>query len=501
MEHLSQTEIKQRQGAVLAIIMASYLMIVIDISIVITGLPKIKDALGFSPASLSWVQNAYTLAFGGFLLLGARAGDLLGRRRMFISGLGLFTFASLAIGMAPSPSWLLAFRAVQGVGAAILAPSTLALIALYFPEGTERTRALSYYAAAAGIGATLGLVLGGLFADLLSWRAGFFINLPIGIALMLAAQRLFAETPKHSGQFDVAGALSSTLGMSSLVFGIVHSAEQGWAHPLTAWSIGVGMALMLLFVLIERRVKQPVLPLRLFASKERCGAYVARMLFLGGMVGFWFFATQFLQGVLGYRPLEAGLAFLPATLPQLIVALTVPMLVHKFGNTNLLVGGLAFCIAGLAWLGQATAHTSYLTGIALPMILLGIGQGAVLGPLTVAAVTGVAAEDSGAASGLVNVAHQLGGSLGLGVLVVVFTAASSSIVNGPEVLAHRIASVMDASAVMLALSLVTVLTLILPAQRQQVETSKRDLSSLEPEPNLTSSHFDSAQTNRECYPS
>lgn len=179
MKHLSPTEIKQRQGAVLAIIMASYLMIVIDISIVITGLPKIKEALGFSPASLSWVQNAYTLTFGGLLLLGARAGDLLGRRRMFIWGLGIFTLASLAIGLAQSPSWLLAFRAVQGVGAAILAPSTLALLAMYFPKGTERTRALSYYAAAAGIGATLGLVLGGFFADLVSWRAGFFINLSL----------------------------------------------------------------------------------------------------------------------------------------------------------------------------------------------------------------------------------------------------------------------------------------------------------------------------------
>jgi len=485
MDHLSTSEIKQRQTAVLAIIMASYLMIVIDISIIITGLPKIKDALGFSAASLSWVQNAYTLAFGGLLLLGARAGDLLGRRRMFIFGLGLFTFASLAIGMAQSPSWLLAFRAVQGVGAAILAPSTLALLAMYFPEGTERTRALSYYAAAAGIGATLGLVLGGLFADLVSWRAGFFINLPIGMALMLAARRVVVETPKHSGQFDVAGALSSTLGMSSLVFGIVHSAEEGWTHPLTAWTIGAGITLLLLFVVIELRAKQPVLPLRLFANKVRCGAYVARMLFLGGMVGFWFFATQFLQGVLGFSPLEAGLAFLPATLPQLIIAMSVPGLIRKFGNTNLLIGGLLFCIAGLALLGQVTAHTAYLTGVVFPMILLGIGQGAALGPLTIAAVTGVEAEDAGAASGLVNVAHQLGGSLGLGVLVVVYSAASSSQVTGQEILAHRIAYVMDASAVMLTLSLVAVLALILPALRQTVESSKCDLSSLEPETDLT----------------
>lgn len=484
MDQLSPEHIKQRQGTVLAIIMASYLMIVVDISIVITGLPKIKDALGFSPASLSWVQNAYTLAFGGLLLLGARAGDLLGRRRMFIWGLGLFTCASLLIGVAPSPGRLLAFRAIQGAGAAILAPSTLALLAMYFSEGPERTRALSYYAAAAGIGATLGLVLGGLFADLLSWRAGFFINLPIGIGLMLAAHRVIAETPRHVGHFDVAGAVSSTLGMSSLVFGIVHAAEEGWAHPLTAWAISVGIALMLLFVAIERRATQPVLPLRLFASKARCGAYLARMLFLGGMVGFWFYATQFLQGVLGYGALEAGLAFLPTTLPQLIIAMSVPKLVRRFGNTKLLVGGLGFCIAGLVWLGQASAHTPYLTGIALPMILLGIGQGAALGPLTIAAVTGVEVKDAGAASGLVNVAHQLGGSRGLGVLVVVYSAASSSLATGPAILAHRIACVMDASAGMLALSLLAVVALILPGQ-QQVETSRCDPVSLKPEADLT----------------
>ena len=222
-----------RHGAVLAIIMASYLMIVIDVSIVITGLPQIQSTLGFSHAGLSWVQNAYTLAFGSLLLLGARAGDLLGRRRMFVAGLGLFTLASLAIGVAQNPAWLLTARAVQGVGSAVLAPSTLALLSTHFAEGPERTRALSLYAAAAGIGATLGLVLGGLFADLFSWRAGFFINLPIGLVLMLAARRYIRETPVSRGRFDLAGAASSTLGMTALVYGLVRAAEDGWGDPLT----------------------------------------------------------------------------------------------------------------------------------------------------------------------------------------------------------------------------------------------------------------------------
>lgn len=463
---MSHTDTSVKHGPVLAIIMASYLMIVIDISIVITGLPKIQAGLGFSPAGLSWVQNAYTLAFGGLLLLGARAGDILGRRRMFITGLGIFTLASLAIGLAQSAEWLLVSRAVQGMGSAILAPSTLALLSTNFREGPQRTRALSLYAAAAGVGATLGLVLGGLFADLVSWRAGFFINLPIGMLLILGARRHIAETPTHAGRFDLAGAASSTLGMSALVYGLVRSAEQGWGDALTLASLAAGIVLLALFTLIESRARQPVLPLRLFASRERSGAYAARMLFLGGMVGFWFFSTQFLQGVLGFSPFQAGLAFLPTTLPNFASAMLVPRLTRRFGNGAVLAGGLVAGIAGLAWLGQASAHTSYLGGIALPMILIGLGQGCVLAPLTASAVAAVKQEDAGAASGLVNVAHQLGGSLGLGILVVVFAAANPASLTGPALLAHRIAMVMDTSAVLLALALMVVLLLIVPAHAQ-----------------------------------
>jgi MFS family permease len=222
-----------RRAPVLAIILTSYTMIVLDISIVITALPKIHHALGFSSTGLSWVQNAYLLAFGGLLLLGARAGDLLGRRRMFIVGLGLFTIASIAVGTAQSDAWLIAARAVQGVGAAVLAPSTLALLQTSFPEGSERTRAIAYYAAVAGVAATVGLVVGGIFAGWLSWRVGFFINAPIGLAMMLAAPRYLPETERRSGQSDAAGAISSTLGMVALVYGIVRSADSGWTDALT----------------------------------------------------------------------------------------------------------------------------------------------------------------------------------------------------------------------------------------------------------------------------
>jgi len=454
-------DIAPQRGMLLAIIMVSYLMIVIDISIVITGLPHIQASLGFTPAGLSWVQNAYTLAFGGLLLLGARAGDILGRRRMFICGLGLFTLASLAIALAQTPGWLLSFRAVQGVGAAILAPSTLALLSTHFAEGPQRTRALALYAAAAGMGATIGLVLGGLFADLVSWRAGFFINVPIGLVLILGARRYIPETNRHAGRLDLPGALSSTLGMGALVFGIVHSADAGWGDPLTLSALGLGLVLLLVFVAVEQHARQPILPLRLLAHRERSGAYAARMLFLGGMVGFWFFSTQYLQAVLGFSALGAGLAYLPTTLSNLAAAMGVPRLAPRFGNARLLCAGLFLAILGLLWLAQATAYTPYLTGVALPMLLIGFGQGFVLAPLTVAGVSGVAHDDAGAASGLVNVAHQLGGSLGLGLLVVVFSAAHSA-GSATEQLAHRIASALDASALMLALALIIAITCILP---------------------------------------
>ena len=448
------------QNAVLAIIVTSYLMLVVDISIVLTGLPKIQTELGFSHAALSWVQNAYTLAFGGLLLLGARAGDIFGRRRMFISGLALFTASSIAIGFSPSPTWLLIARAIQGVGAAILAPSTLALLSVHFSEGQERTRAMALYASAAGVGASLGLVLGGLVAQLISWRVGFFINLPIGIALMWGAKRYLAETPLKSGRLDLAGALSSTLGMGALVLGIVRSAESGWGDELTNVSLVGGLVLLAFFAWHETRAPQPILPLHLFANRARSGAYVARMLFLGGMVGFWFFTTQYLQSVLMYKPLQAGLAFLPTTIPNFIAAILVPRLSNKVGSSRLLAIGLVICIVGMVWMGQLSALSTYRSGIAIPMILLGVGQGFVLAPLTVAAVQGVASDDAGAASGLVNVAHQLGGSLGLSILVVVFAAGGTSELGDLTSLAHHITNTFDASAVMLTLSLAVVLAFV-----------------------------------------
>lgn len=465
--------IKPRQGMVLAIIMASYLMLVVDISIVLTGLPRIQAALGFTPAGLSWIQNAYTLAFGGFLLLGARAGDILGRRRMFIIGLGIFTLASLAIGAAQSPTWMIAFRAVQGFGAAVLAPSTLALIATHFEEGHERNRALAWYAAAAGIGATLGLVLGGLLADLISWRAGFFINLPIGALLIAGSLRFIHETPRHTGRFDVAGALSSTLGMCALVFGIVEAAEAGWGSRLTQGSILAGLVMLAAFLWIERHASQPLLPLGLLTDPRRNGAYIARLLFLAGMVGFWFFTAQYLQGALGFSPMQAGLAFIPVTVPQFLASVSVTRVAHQIGQRRMLFIGLALCALGLAWLSVTATQISYLGGVVLPMLLIGFGQGWVLAPLTVAGVAGVEPQNAGAASGLVNVAHQLGASLGLAVLVVVYAGGHAPVFDAIGIAQHTGVTMGVAALLLLATLMVSVRTIRFDNTRSDTDAASQ----------------------------
>lgn len=455
-----EAHLTPRQLAVLLVILSSYLMIVLDISIVITALPRIRQTFEMSAANLSWVQNAYTLAFGGLLLLGARAGDIMGRRRMFIVGLGLFTAASLLVALAQNASLLLSARALQGIGAAILAPSTLALLLTHFAEGTQRTRAIAWYGAAAGIGASVGLLLGGLLTEWLSWRVGFLINVPIGLTLMLGARRCLSETPRHGGTFDLLGAVLSTLGMTALVYGIVESTTLGWADPVTLASVLGGLLLLTIFMNHEARVNQPILPLRLLTHRVRAGAYAARMLFLGGMIGFWFFTTQYLQEVLGFSAGEAGMAFLPTTLVNFAVALAVPRLTQRLGNARLLAGGVAVALVGMLWLSGVTAHSNYLLEVALPMALIGLGQGASLSPLTIAGMTDVDPRDAGAGSGMVNVAHQLGGSLGLGILTVVFAHGAASNV-GTEAVASGIGAAYIGSSLMLGLALICIITLIL----------------------------------------
>jgi EmrB/QacA subfamily drug resistance transporter len=438
-------------------------MAVLDVSIVMVALPMIDHVLGFSATGLSWVHNAYALTFGGLLLVGARAGDLLGRRRMFVAGIALFTAASLATGLAQSPGWMIGARALQGVGAAILAPATLALLSTSFPEGPERTRAMAAYGAVAGAATSAGLVLGGLFTDWLSWRAAFLINVPIGIAAMLAASRHLAETERRPGRFDLASGLSSTLGAALLVYGIVRSESAGWGDTATVTALAAGVGLLALFVAGQARSAQPVMPLRLFASRERAGAYAARFLFLGALVSSTFFMTQYLQGVSGDSPLETAFAFLPQMLVVFAIAFAVPRLTRRLGNARLLIGGIAIMLIGIAWLSRVSVGTPYLTGIALPMVVVGIGQGLGLSTLTNAGMAGVASADAGAAGGVVNVAHHLGGAVGLGVLVTVFAAAGSGAADARELLAVRVSAALTGAAVLLALALVVAL-IIRPRQ-------------------------------------
>jgi EmrB/QacA subfamily drug resistance transporter len=453
------TSLRNRPGnpkLVLAIILTVQLMIVLDASIVITALPEIHTDLGFSPTGLSWVQNAYILTFGGLLLLGARAGDLLGRRRVFIAGLTLFVGASFLGGLAQSEAWLLGARALQGVGAAIAAPSTLALLTTTFAEGGARTRAISMYSSASAAGASIGVLLGGLLTDLLSWRWGLFINVPIGAAMVALAPIHLPDTEPRHGHFDLAGAATSVFGMSAAVYGFIRAATNGWGDAVTLGAFVSAVVLLGAFLQVERTAEQPITPLRLFADRTRSGAYVARMLAVGGMFSMFFFLTQYLQGVRGESPLEAGISFLPMTLVLFALVRAVPRVAARIGDLPLLVGGLLVAVTGMAWLSQITESTAFFPGIGVPLVFMGIGMGAAFTPLTTAGIHGVSNEDAGAASGLVNVAHQVGGAIGIAVLVNVFAAAGGND-GSPAEFAHGLSTALTGSVACLLLALTVVL--------------------------------------------
>lgn len=444
--------------AILAIILVSYFLILLDNSVIFTGLPSIAAALHLDAAGLSWVQDAYTLVFGGLLLLGARLGDLLGRRAVFIAGLAVFVTASFLVGVAPTGWWLIAARGIQGIGAAIVAPSALSLLTASFPGGPERNRAVAWYAATAGIGASVGMLVGGAAAQWVSWRAGFFINVPLGIATAVLAPRYLPAVDRERGRFDVAGALGATLAVGFLVFGVLESVDRGWASPFVLGSLVMSAALFVGLVRHERRAPQPIMPLHLFADRRRWGAYAARALYLGAMMGFFFFTTQLMQGVLGFTAFQAGLGFLPITAVNFAVATAVPRLSTRFGHGALLVAGIALTLTGMVWLAQVDQSSAYLTGVAATMVLIGAGQGLAFAPLTSFGIAGAHAGDAGAASGLVNTAHQLGTAAGLAVLV----AASASVVD----LTDQVSAALTWGGGLLAVALVVAVVVIVPAERR-----------------------------------
>ncbi len=413
-----------RSTIVLAIILTVQLMVVLDATIVNIALPHIKEAMHFSAPSLSWVINAYTLSFGGLLLLGARCGDLLGRRTTFFAGLALFTAASLAGGLATSGAWLLSARAAQGVGAALAAPSALAFLMLEFPDPRGRTRAIGWYTAVSIGGSAVGLIAGGMLTQWVSWRWVLFVNVPIGIAALVAGRTILPETGRQSGRFDVAGALTSTIGVAAVVYGFVRAATAGWSGPSTMGAFAAGVILLAAFVMIERRAQEPITPLGLFADRNRSTSYLARLFLVAGMYGMFFFLTQFLQDILGYSPVRAGLAFLPLTAMLFAGSqFSARVLMPRFPQKALVVCSLSLSTVGLALLTGLSAHSSYISML-IPILLFGLGNGLAFVPLTAASLAGVRPADAGAASGLVNVMQQVGGSLGLAVLVSVFGAAS-----------------------------------------------------------------------------
>jgi EmrB/QacA subfamily drug resistance transporter len=377
---------------------------------------------------------------------------------MFLTGVAVFTAASLAGGIATSAAWLLAARAIQGVGGAIASPAVLATIVSGFPEGRERTRALSIFTAVMMGGASLGLVLGGMITEWASWRWVFFINVPIGVAVMLAARHVLPESIRQSGRFDVVGALASTAGMSALVYAFIRAASSGWADRLTLAAFAVAAALLAAFVLNEVHSPQPITPLRLFADRSRSASYVARLLLVAGMFGMFFFLTQYIQDVLRFSPLRAGIAFVPLTGALFAVSRLAPRLVPRFGPKPLMVAGLLPVVAGMTWLARISPGTDYLHGILGPMLLLGGGMGVTFVPLTMASLAGVRPEDSGAGSSMVNVTQQVGGALGLAILVTVFGRADTSATRHPlpaagsvpqvhQVLTHAMASSFGTAAI------------------------------------------------------
>jgi EmrB/QacA subfamily drug resistance transporter len=364
----------------LAVIAASQLMVVLDVTIVNIALPQIQQALGFSTTDLSWVLNAYTLTFGGLLLLGGRAGDILGRRRVLIAGIALFTLASFLGGLATSSGWLLAARALQGVGAAIAAPTALALITTNFAEGPERNRAFGVFGAVAGAGGALGLLAGGMLTSWLSWRWVLFVNVPIGVLLAALAPLYITESERQPGRFDLAGALTSTAGMTALVYGFISAAQDGWSNLTTVGSFTAAAVLLAAFFRVETRIRQPITPLHLFADRNRAGSYAIMLALSAALVGMFFFLTLFVQDVLGYSPLRAGLSFLPVTAAIIVSSQFAARSLPRLGARRLMTTGALLAVAGLAWLTRVSVTSGYLDGILGPMLVFGLGMGLLFVP-------------------------------------------------------------------------------------------------------------------------
>ena len=410
---------------VLLVIAGAQMMVVLDGTIVNIALPSMGTYFDKSQTDMTWALNAYTLAFGGLLLLGGRMGDVLGRRRMFIVGLSLFTLGSFLAGIAANFSLLLAGRAIQGLGGAIASPTALSLITTEFEEGKERTRAIAVYAAVSGAGAALGLLLGGILTSYLSWRWVLFVNVPIGIVLVTGAFLYLHESERlKGGRFDFFGALLSVAGMVSTVYGFIHVAHDGWTNTETFVVFAAAIVLLVGFVFYEAKiVAEPMMPMRIFENRNRSGAYLVMFVVGAAMFGMFYFITFFVQGVRDYSALKSGFAFLPVAFTIGIVSQVVAKILGKLGPKPLLITGTVLLTLSLLWLSTVDADSGYLGTLLPGMIVLAVAMGCLFVPLTVAAVSQVANTDAGLASALLNVGQQVGGALGLSVMTTVFGTA------------------------------------------------------------------------------
>jgi EmrB/QacA subfamily drug resistance transporter len=422
----------ERRWLALGLLCVAQFVVVLDASIVNVALPSIGNALDFSQENLSWVVNAYVLTFGGFLLLGGRLADLLGRRRVFIFGLVLFAVASLAGGFSESEGMLIGARAVQGLGAAILSPAALSIVTTTFRDGAERNKALGVWGAVAGSGGAAGVLLGGVLTDGLGWEWVLWVNVPIGIAAALLAPMLVAESRSESGtrSFDLAGAFSVTAGLSVLVYALVDATDAGWGSTQTIGLLALAVALLVAFVAIELRSDSPLVPFRIFRLRTLTGANVVGILIGASLFSMFFFISLYMQQVLDYSAIKAGLSYLPLALMIILTAGVASQLVTRVGFKPVLAAGMVFIAAGLIWFGQVSVGGGYVSDILGPSLLAAIGLGLAFVTSTIAAVSGVDAEEAGLASGLINTSQQVGGALGLAILATVANSRTDDVMAG-----------------------------------------------------------------------
>ena len=417
-----------RKWLALMLLCAVQFMVVLDVAIVNVALPTIKNALDFSDANLQWVVSAYTLTFGGFLMLGSRVADLLGRKRLFIAGLVLFSAASLACGLSQSDTQLIVFRAIQGLGAAVISPAALAILTTTFAEGEERNKALAIWGAIAGTGGAVGVLLGGILTDQIGWEWIFFLNVPIGLIVILAGQRVLHESRVELGSrsLDIAGAILVTAGLTLLVYGLVTTDTYSWGSTRVLGSLAGAAVLLAGFVAVELRAKAPILPFSIFRLKSLTGANIVGLLLGAAIFSMFFLLSLYMQQVLGYSALKAGVAYLLVASVIIVAAGASQALVTRIGVRSVLITGMVLLVAGLVWFSQVSVHGSYATDLAPGFILAGIGLGFSFVPVQIASLIGVTHDEAGIASGLINTSQQVGGALGVAVLsTITFTRYDS----------------------------------------------------------------------------